>query len=101
MVVFTTGILQGFSLENTFNLLLNQPEIFQEPINQKFLLSDVLVGKFCSSRCSKSSVSGEQMEILWRLNILNELLETRQNDTYLEGFNSDEITEMINSLCIS
>ena len=38
---------------------------------------------------------------LWRLNLLKELLETRQNDTYLEGFNVNEITEMIKHLCIS
>ena len=38
---------------------------------------------------------------LWRLNLIEELLDTRLNGTYLDGFTSDDITAMIDYLCIS
>ena len=38
---------------------------------------------------------------LWKLNLIQELLENRQNASYIDGFDVHEITEMIDHLCIS
>ena len=38
---------------------------------------------------------------LWRLDLIEELLETRHGNSNIEGFTPEEISEMIDYLCIS
>jgi len=39
------------------------------------------------------------LEHAWKVQVLQELLNTRMNNLYVEGFNDYVITEMINMLC--
>ena len=39
------------------------------------------------------------MEHAWKVPVLQELLNTRMNNLYVEGFDDYVITEMINMLC--
>ena len=41
----------------------------------------------------------EHEEHEWKVPVLQELLNTRMNNLYVEGFNDYVITEMINMLC--
>ena len=40
------------------------------------------------------------LEHAWKVPVLQELLNTRMNNLYVEGFDNYVITEMINMLCI-
>ena len=42
---------------------------------------------------------GVPLEHAWKVPVLQELLNTRMNNLYVEGFNDYVITEMINMLC--
>ena len=39
------------------------------------------------------------LEHAWKVPVLQELLNTRMNNLYVEGFEDDVTTEMINMLC--
>ena len=41
------------------------------------------------------------LEHAWTVSVLQELLNTRMNNLYVEGFDDYVITEMINMLCVS
>ena len=37
---------------------------------------------------------------LWRINFLHELISTRQGELEVPGFNSEEISDMIDNICV-